>query len=206
MALYKSKVYNRGTVLRPTDQTESGDASMTVRIPSGTTLAAQDVLYFGTLGENIDVVQAHVTADPLDSNATAALAAALGCVPSTTAKTYSAVTGVTGYNSIFTATLISKDAGVGCNVTKAAGGGTAGLFNINPFPVLTVKSDIVMVISAAATTAITNVDRNITVRLKFQMKNFNEQYPSGVTDSTYPLAGAISYGDVIRYDYGGAAP
>lgn len=203
MAIFRSPVYNRGTILRPENQTESAETSMTIAVPVGSALAINDLLYFGTLGENIAVQQVHLVADPFDSNAAATLAGALGAVPSTTAKTSGAVTGVTGYNSVFTATTLAQNNSVGKNISRFAGGGTGDAFNINPYPVRTTKSDIVLVISAAAATAITNTLRNITVRVKYQYKDYNERYPNGVDNSAYPLSGAITYGDIPGYNYGG---
>lgn len=205
MAIYQSSVYSKGAPARPPSQVATAEITSTITIPNGTALAVNDLLYFGKIGENVDVTLVDVTCDPFDSNVAATLAGSLGAVPSTTAKTQAAVAGVTGYNSVFTATTLAQNSGVGKNIQRFAGGGTGDVFNINPYPIRTVKSDLVMVISAAAATAITNTDRKITVRYKFQYA-YPDQLITGVSDSTYPFAGSITYGQPITYNYNGNAP
>lgn len=202
MAIYTSSVYLKGAKARPIDQVSPAEETITITIPTGTSLGVNDLLYFARIGENVDVFQADVTCDPMDSNAAATLAGSLGAVPSTTAKTQAAVTGVTGYNSIFTATTLAANSGVGKNIQRFAGGGTGDIFNINPYPIRTVGSDLVMVVSAAAATAITNTDRKITVRFKYQYA-YPDSLIVGVSDPRYPFAGNIVNGQPIIYTYNG---
>ena len=205
MAIYQSDVYLKGAFARPVDQVAPAEETITITIPTGTSLLVNDLLYFAKIGENVDVLQADVTCDPLDSNAAATIAGSLGAVPSTTLKTQAAVVAVTGYNSIFTATTLGQNSGVGKNIQRFAGGGTGDIFNINPYPVRDMKSDLVMVISAAAATAITNTDRKITVRFKYQYA-YPAQIITGVSASNYPFSGNIVYGQPITYTYNGNAP
>lgn len=205
MAIYKSNAYIKGAHARPDSQVEAAESTFTVTIPAGVTLAADDLLYFGKLGEGVDVISVAASYDSFDSNASAAFDTSLGVVPSSTAKTHTAVTDIVAYQAFWPeTTLTSVNNGGRFNIQKDAGGGTGAVFNIAPYGVLTVPGDVVMVVGTAAATAVTT-ERSITVRLKYQYA-----YPgtliTGVSDSTYPWAGSIEYGTPIQYDYNGNAP
>lgn len=208
MAIFKSDVYQKNIRLRPDSQVEPAEATITITVPAGTALAAQDLFYFCKVGENIDVTSVDFTADPTDDNANATTAGSLGFVAYNVAKTYAAVvTGAAdGYASIWpTTTEIAGNSGTGINIQKHAGGGTAGAFNTNPFPVNSVVTDMVFALVTAPATAITDTDRRFTVRVKYQYA-YPSRVISGVTDSEYPLDGTISYSQPQTYDYNGNAP
>lgn len=210
MAIYKSATYTKGSRARPDSQVEGAEFTATVIIPAGTPLVANDLLYFGKLGENVDLLIAEITADTLDSTGTTT--GTLGVVPASTLKTYAAVSGVTGaagsgtanYTSVMVATALNGAAGIPKNIQKFSGGGTGDVFNINPYPILTVVGDLVMAIPVIGT-QVTTADRKITVRAKYQYA-YPGRYPTGVSDPTYPFAGSVVYGNPIGYDYNGNAP
>lgn len=205
MAIYQSEGYRKNSRLRPDSQVEGAEATFTITVPAGTGVADNDLFYFCKVGENVDIVSVDVTCDPLDSAGTAAVAGALGCVVSTTAKTITAVEAVTGYNSIFTATVLNGNAGVAKNIQRFAGGGTGDIFNINPFPINTAVTDLVLSLSASPTTPITAGDKNITVRVKYQYA-YPGRLITGVSNVLYPFSGSITYGQPMQYDYNGNAP
>lgn len=205
MAIFKSDGYLKNIRLRPDSQVEPAEATFTITVPDGKGVADNDLFYFCKVGENVDILSVDLTVGVLDSNASAAVAGAMGTVPSTTAKTSTAVEAVTGYNSIFTATVLNINSGVAKNIQRFAGGGTGDIFNINPFPVSSVVSDLVLVLSASPGTAVTSGDKHITARVKYQYA-YPSRVISGVTDSEYPLSGTISYSQPQTYDYNGNAP
>lgn len=205
MAIFKSDVYLKNAIARPDSQVGAAQETVTITIPAGVTLAVDDLIYLGKVGEGVEILTVEYTADPFSSNAAPALAASLGCVPSTTAKVGATVRGVTGYNSIYALTqVISGASGANLNMTKSAGGGTGDTFN-SVFPVPTVTSDLVMVVGTIAAATASVLERKITVRFDYQY-----QYPAriitGVSASNYPFSGSIVYGTPTTYDYGGNAP
>lgn len=202
--IYKSPTYIKGAAARPDSQVGTAQETLTVTIPAGKSLAVDDLIYFGKIGEGIEILTVELTSDPFSSNASPALAASLGCVPSTTAKVGATVRGVTGYNSIYALTqVISGASSARLNMTKSAGGGTGDTFNAL-FPIPTVKSDLVMVVGTiAAATDLNTVDRTITLRVDYQYA-YPGRYPTGVSDPTYPFAGSVVYGSPIEYNYGTA--
>lgn len=202
MAIYKSNGYIKNARLRPDSQVEPAEASFTVTVPAGTGVADNDLFYFCKIGEGVDIISVDMTVDPLDSNPTAAVRGSLGVVPATTAKTITAVETLTGqYDSIFDNVILNVNAGVAKNIQRFAGGGTGDIFNVNPYPIKTAVGDLVLSLDASPNTPITAGQKNITVRVKYQYA-----YPGrlivGVSDSTYPWAGSITYGDPIQYTYG----
>lgn len=217
MAIYKSATYTKGSRARPDSQVECAEFTATVVIPANTSLVAQDLIYFGKIGDGVDILQAEITSDSL-ANGTA-ITGTLGVVPATTAKTYTAVTtgtnassagavdangvGLPNFACILTATALNGASGIRKNITASAGGGTGDAFAINPYPVLAVVGDLVMTIAAVGGTQTSTVDRKITVRCKYQYA-YPARYPTGVSDPMYPFAGSVVYGNPIEYNYGTA--
>lgn len=204
--IYESDVYRKNARLRPDSQVGASEATFSIVVPALATLADGDLFYFSKIGENVDIMSAELLMPAFDSSSTPDLAGSLGSVISTTAKTATAVEGVTGYNSILAGnTILTGASSTDLTITKHAGGGTAGTFNLNPYPVNTAVTDLVMVITAGAESAITAGDKVITLRVKYQYK-----YPgtliTGVSDPRYPFAGSITYGTPVQYDYNDNAP
>lgn len=203
MAIFKSPTYVKGSRARPNSQVEAAEFTATVVIPAGTALVATtDVLYFGKLGENVDLISVDITSDSLDSTGTTT--GTFGVVPASTAKTYAAVSGVASFNCVLAATALNGAAGIVKNIQRFAGGGTGDVYAANPFPIQTVVSDLVMTIPVVGT-QVTTADRKITVRCKYQYA-YPGSYASGVTDPRYPFAGSVINSAPIGYDYGGNAP
>lgn len=212
MAIYKSATYTKGSRARPDSQVGCAEFTATVVIPANTALAAQDLLYFGKIGDGVDILQAEITSDSL-ANGTA-VTGTLGVVPATAAKAYAGTNGVSTFTgaagsgdanfaSILAATALNGASGIPKNITATAGGGTGDAFAINPYPVLSVVGDLVMTVAAVGGTQTSTVDRKITVRCKYQYA-YPARYPTGVSDPAYPFSGNINYGNPIEYNYGTA--
>lgn len=217
MAIFKGDFYGKNARLRPNSQVEPAESSMSITIPAGVELAADDVLYLGKLGENVDVISVDVTYDGFDDHAAApTFDTSFGVVPASTEKTHGAVTLVTSYQAFYPeTTLVSANSGARVNIQKSSGGGTGAVFHSSgiPFPInATEPLDLVMVVGAAATTAVTTA-RTITARVKYQYA-YPDQLTIGVgatsttVDSSvnYPFTGSIVLGEPMKFDYNGNAP
>lgn len=190
---YKSSVYLKNGRVRPSGQNNAEAITATVTIPAGTTLGVGDVLKFAILGENVRIKSFNLNCDAFDSNAAATLAGKLGitasdaCLLAATAK-------------------LSGNSSAKVNLARVDGEATANdSFAVTPFPVQTTTQEVILTIATAAATAITNVDRSITLEFTHQYA-YPDVSLTGVSNSQYPFAGAKVYSPATVDTYNGIAP
>ena len=190
--VYKSSVYLKNGRARPDGQNEAEALTATVTIPAGVTLGVDDILKFAIIGENVRVKSFNLNCDAFDSNASANIAGKLG---------------ITASDSCFlSSTKLSGNSSTRVNLARVDGEATANdSFAVTPYPVQTTTQEIILTITTAAVTAITNVDRSITLEFAYQYA-----YPDvslvGVSDPKYPFAGTKVTDTPIVDTYNGNAP
>lgn len=187
MATYKSKAFNQKTTWRPNSQIEPEEVTFTVTIPDGKGLAASDILQFGYVGENIRVLS--VELDCSGSLAASGLTVDVG--DNTTGDCF--LDGVSFGNGA-ASVLVRTDG--------ATADTSANNFADTPYVIRTAKSYLVATIASAVTGATTSGIRTINLRVRGQYA-YPESYVSGVSDVTYPLAGAKVTSLAQRFDYNG---
>lgn len=190
---YKSSVYLKNGRVRPSGQNNAEAITATVTIPAGTTLGVGDVLKFAILGENVRIKSFDLNCDAFDSNAAATLAGSLGITASTACL-------------LATTAKLSGNSSAKVNLARVDGEATANdSFAVTPFPVQTTTQEVILTIATAAATAITNVDRSITLEFTYQYA-YPDVSLTGVSNSTYPFAGAKVYSPATVDTYNGIAP
>lgn len=200
---YKSSVYLKNGRVRPSGQNNAEAITATVTIPAGTTLGVGDVLKFAILGENVRIKSFNLNCDAFDSNAAATLAGSLGITASSD---------VTQEQPDYTACLLATTAKLSgnssakVNLARVDGEATANdSFAVTPFPVQTTTQEVILTIATAAATAITDDDRSITLEFTYQYA-YPDVSLTGVSNSTYPFAGAKVYSPATVDTYNGIAP
>lgn len=190
---YKSSVYLMNGRARPDGQNDAEALTASITIPAGTTLGVGDILKFAIIGENVRIKSFNLNCDAFDSNAAATLAGSLG---------------ITASNACLLAstTKLAGNSSAKVSLARVAGEATANdSFAVTPFPVQTTTQEVILTIATAAATAITNVDRTITLEFFYQYA-----YPDvtlvGVSDPKYPFAGNKVTGTPIVVTYNGNAP
>lgn len=190
---YKSSVYLKNGRARPDGQNDAEALTASVTIPAGTTLGVGDILKFAIIGENVRIKSFNLNCDAFDSNASATLAGKLGITASDGCL-------------LASTTKLSGNSSAKVNIARVDGEATANdSFAVTPFPVQTTTQEVILTIATAAATAITNVDRTITLEFFYQYS-----YPDvtlvGVSDPKYPFAGAKVTATPIVDTYNGNAP
>lgn len=190
---YKSNVYLENANYRPAGQNEAEELTVTVLIPAGTALANGDIIKFAKIGDGVEITSYELVMDQFDSNATAALKGKLG---------------ITGSDACLLASSIIQTNTTGAKTTAGVSGDVAssGGFAVNPFPVPTSASDVLLTITQNAGTNYTTGDRKVTFRFKYQYA-YPNQYVTGVTGvSSSNLLGTKVTGTAVTYTYNDQAP
>jgi hypothetical protein len=192
MATYNSGVYLNGTRLRPGDQCECAETTISYTFPEGVAVASGDVVKFARIGENVKILSVELNWPAFG----ASLATGLDVGgDGTTLAVDAFIDGAATSTAIATAGVVAKIAGLESADTFADG-------NV---PASAVVEDLQMTVAGAVTTAITNTDRTFTLRVKYQYA-YPDQYITGVSDETYPFAGEIEYAPAEVETYNGNAP
>jgi len=199
MATFNAATYLKGIKLRPSAQYGPEEATFSITVPGslesganadGTagpvvTLASGDVFNFGKLGPNVRVLSVEFDTSPIA--ATSALVSV-----GTSASATNFISGGTTTAAIPLLVATQGDTDNGFSAIFAPSTSTLDL-----------KATLGTVTGVQTTTG--TLDRTLNLRVKYQYA-----YPNlttvGVTNSTYPLAGAIKYNAAINQTYNGNAP
>lgn len=190
---FKTRTYLANSRLRPAEQNEAAECTLTYTFKDGVGPANGDKIYFGKLGENVVITQFQLTLDKLDSNASAALAGRLGTTASDACL-------------IAAATVLQTNTTGAKNFARVDGEATAiDSFAVTPYAPQSTVQDLILTFSANAGTAFLTGNRNVSLRVKYQYA-----YPNttlvGVSASNYPFSGSKVEAEPIIEDYNGNAP
>lgn len=188
MATYNSGVYLRGTRLRPGDQCECAETTISYTYPIGTAVVSGDIIKFAHIGENVQILEVEI------DNNTSLAASGVTVDVGTSAVADCFIDGNSFGNA--GATAISVTDGEATTADHFADG--------HVLPSTTVV-DLQATLAGSIGTAVTDTARTITIRVKYQYA-YPEQYISGVSDATYPFAGNITYAPAEVETYNDNAP
>lgn len=190
---YKTKTYLDNARARPDGQNDAEELTMTYTFPNGVNPLSGDRILFGKIGENVVLTQFQLTLDQFDSNAAAALAGRLGTTASDACL-------------IAAATVLQTNTTGKKNFSRIDGEATANdSFAVTPYVPQTAVQDLILTFSANAGTAFTTGDRSISLRIKYQYA-YPNRWVTGVSNTTYPLAGSKVREAPVVDTYNGNAP
>lgn len=205
---YKSSSFIKNSRLRPVDQYSPEEATFSIYLPSGTTLANGDTLAFGILGENVIVTQFELIMPAIDTNASATLAGRLGTVTYAGAGASQTWTGSQDAVFIAAATVLQTNTTGAKNFARVDGEATANdSFAVTPYVARTDQRILVLNISAgAATNNLASNAGTVTLNVKYQYA-YADTWQSGVTGvSSSALLGTAVTEQAITYQYNSNAP
>lgn len=190
---YKTKTYLDNARARPDGQNDAEKLVMTFSFKDGLNPVSGDKVYFGKIGENVRITQFQLKMGAFDSNGTATLAGKLGITASDACL-------------IAAATVLQTNTTGAKNFARVDGEATAiDSFAVTPYPTQTTVQDLILTFSASAATAATTGFRSITLEISYQYE-YPNTWVTGVSNSTYPFAGAKVSEEPVVETYNGNAP
>lgn len=193
MATYKSSVYSKNAIYRPSSQNSCEEVVATISFPDGKNPVATDVLKFFRLGADVRITQFQLEVGKFDTNANVTLAGKLGITDSDACL-------------LAAATEIQTNTTGIANYARVDGEATAiDSFAVTPFPAQTSTQDVLFTVGTSAATAFTTGVRSITLRAMIQ-NVYADTYVTGVSASNYPFSGSKNSEVAATYDYNGNAP